>query len=78
MGINKLERVMWRLRQLRKDAEVNKLCFTNLELKRAIMYECGTDDRTYYKNRKALKELGWIKRKGPKRILVTEKDILDS
>ena len=59
MSINKLERVMWRLRMLcKKEGESDNPRW--LDLKRAIMYECGTDPSTYRKNRKALLELGWI------------------
>ena len=50
MGIDKLERVMWRLRK--KHPKQNYI--TNHELRRAIMHEIGTDPTTYTKNRKVL------------------------
>ena len=39
------------------------------------MLECGTDPRTYYQNRKALKYLGWIKPVGRVHIKLTGADI---
>jgi len=57
MSINKLERVMWRMRK----RNPGKVYITNHELKRAIMYEIGTDNKTYYSNRKALIVLGWLR-----------------
>lgn len=71
MTIEKLERVMWRVRK----RNPNTLTITNLELKRAIMYECGTSPITYKHNRKALKDLGWIKKYNTKKIRLTNKDI---
>jgi len=69
--IEKLERVMWRLRKRHPDAS----SITNLQLKRAIMYECGTDPTTFRNNRKALKDLGWIKPVSRKSIKLTDADI---
>ena len=57
MSVERLERVMWRLRR----RHPNRLSLTNKELRLAIMYECGTSPMTICNNRKALKELGWIK-----------------
>ena len=71
LSVERLERVLWRVRKRNKDKSV----ITNLELKRAIMYECGTDDRTIYMNRKALKTLGWIKPRGTKKIELTDEDL---
>ena len=70
MTLEKLERVMWRLRRMKPNQDT----FTNLELRKAIMYECGTDDRTIYMNRKALKHLGWIIAKR-NQIYITNNDI---
>ena len=71
MTIEKLERVMWRLRKWNPNSEV----ILNSELQRAIMYECGTDPHTVKKNRHALKILGWIRSKSTKSIYLTNKDI---
>jgi hypothetical protein len=57
MAINKLQRVLWRLRSKKP----NTTTFTNQQLKRAIMLEIGTDPVTIKRNRQALKTLGWIK-----------------
>jgi len=62
---------MWRLRK----NNLNDDRPTWLELKRAIMYECGTDPSTYRNNRKALKELGWIKVYNGKRLQLTNEDL---
>jgi hypothetical protein len=74
MSIQKLERVLWRLRQLRPGEKR----FTNLELQRVIMVECGTDPGTYVRNRIALKKLGWIIPYRTRRIDLTNKDIVSS
>jgi len=71
MGIEKLERVMWRLRSRNKGQDL----VTVLELRRAIMYEIGTDRRTYQVNKKALVDLGWIRSKGNKWIRLTGNDL---
>ena len=71
MSVQKLERVLWRLRKRNPD-EKRPLW---IELKRAIMYECGTDPETYRNNRKALVALGWIKSHGGKRLELTDKDL---
>ena len=60
MSVEKLERVLWRVRK----RNPNKTQITNHELKRAIMYECGTDPKTYTNNRKALIVLGWLRSRG--------------
>ena len=56
MSIEKLQRVLWRLRKRNKEA--NKIA--NYELRRAIMYECGTHIQTYRENRRSLIILKWI------------------
>lgn len=71
MTIEKLERVMWRVRS----RNPNKALVLNDELRRAIMYEIGTDPRTYALNRKNLVKLGWIESKGNKYVYLTGKDI---
>ena len=57
MGLERLERVMWRLRKANPDVR----SISNAQLRLAIMHECGTDPRTYKMNREALKRLGWVK-----------------
>jgi hypothetical protein len=48
-----------------------------MELKRAIMYEIGTDPRTYKSTKKALTDLGWIRSKGNKWTRLTDVDLSD-
>ena len=71
MSIQALERVMWRLRKRNPNNDRPKW----IELRRAIMYECGTDPTTYRSNRRALIQLGWIKTYTGKRLKLTDKDI---
>lgn len=54
MTIDSLKRVMWRLEGLKRNR------ISGIELRRAIMFECGTDLSTYHRNREALTALGWI------------------
>lgn len=56
LGIEKLKRVMWRLEAL------NKPVITRVDLKRAIMLECGISPKTFRSNRDALLFLKWIVR----------------
>lgn len=71
MSIQKLERVMWRLRKRNPGNERP----TNIELRRAVMYEIGTDPDTYTVNRKALIRLGWIRTYNSVRIEITGTDL---
>ncbi len=71
MTIEKLERVMWRLRSEQPHGNT----FPNKRLRVAVMYEIGTDSRTYHKTREALKELGWIKTVGKVHFELSGKDI---
>lgn len=71
MTVERLERVMWRLRKWTPGSQV----IHNNELRKAIMKECGTDDRTLKNNRKALIELGWIKTKNKTFIELTGADM---
>jgi len=57
MTIERLERVMQRIRHNNPGVRT----INNSQLRLAIMHELGTDPRTYQKNRKALRQLGWIK-----------------
>lgn len=73
MSIHTLQRVLWRLRNATKG---NKHPY-NRELQKAIMWECGTDDRTVSRNRLALKRLGWIKPYNRSRITLTDLDLVE-
>lgn len=72
MTIEKLERVMERLRKHYQDVVP-----TN-QFRIAIMKEIGTDERTYYKTRAAMIKLGWIKKRNPHTLWITNKDIEES
>jgi hypothetical protein len=71
MSIQKLQRVMWRLRH----KYPGKAAVSNNALMLAIMQECGTSPITYTQNRSALKKLGWIKASGPNYVMFTDVDI---
>ena len=71
MTIEKLQRVMWRIRK--KCPDRSKI--TRTELKRAIMVECGTSPETYYNNKKALLALGWVKSLRGSAVRLTNKDL---
>ena len=71
MSVEKLERVMWRIRK----RNPNNLKITVHELRRAIMYEIGTDPRTYSVSKTALTRLGWIKKKGNAHVWLTGNDL---
>ena len=73
MTINKLERVLWRIRANNPEAT----SYTNKELERAIMKEIGTDKVTYRRNRKALITLQYIKTYGKQRIKLTNRDLTE-
>ncbi len=77
MTIEKLERVMWRLRHNYEDL-ANTKKIPNGVLHEAMMKEVGTDIRTYRANRKALIKMGWIKSVGKYAIKLTDKDITES
>lgn len=69
MGIEKLKRVLWRL----ENKNPQNLMMT--ELRRAVMFECGTDRRTISDNIKRLVEVGWIKRKGRYTWIITQEGL---
>lgn len=71
MTVEKLERVMWRIR---KDNPDNKTPLWSA-LNRAVMLEIGTDKRTYILNRKALIKLKWITGYSPSRFKITDADL---
>ena len=71
MSVEALGRVMWRLRKLHPKQDK----FLSHELRRAIMHECGTDPKTVFNNRDALKRLGWIKPVGANYIVLTGCDL---
>lgn len=70
MSVERLERVMWRLR---KNIDTERPLWK--QLRRAIMYECGTDPRTYLNNKRALIALGWITSDGKHRFRLTNEDL---
>jgi hypothetical protein len=74
MGINGLERVMWRLRDAAKVTQNPKRPTIDL-LRDAIMKEIGTDPRTYQTNKAALLRLKWLRVSGNKHVIVTDRDI---
>jgi len=71
MSVEKLERVLWRVRKTHPNSKI----ISNNNLRRAIMYECGTDPVTYRNNRRALVVLGWIKKYNTGSIELTDKDL---
>ena len=46
MSVEKLKRVCWRLREVK----VANLTYTHAQIRKAIMEEIGTDDRTVNRN----------------------------
>lgn len=74
MTIDKLKRVMWRLRA--KNPDVKRPTYAMLE--RAIMHECGTSRMTYFANKSALTKLGWIRAFNRVRFTLTNLDLEDS
>ena len=54
MGIDRLKRVVWRLQELHTPT------FSLKQLRIAVIYECGTDERTVQENIKKLKEVGFV------------------
>jgi len=71
MSIQKLERVLWRLRKMSDNPKYPKF----IDLRRAIMYECGTHPATYITNKRALTTLGWIEKYTKARLKLTDKDL---
>ena len=74
LTIEKLERVMWRLRKIDNHTYA---IMSNKQLETSIMKEIGTDQRTYNNTRRALKKLGWIQPVGSKRFMITNRDLND-
>jgi len=72
MTLDKLNRVMWRLRKL----NLEHPSYYDLEL--AIMQECGITKNTYRTNKYALFKLGYCKRYTKKRFSFTDKDLTDT
>ena len=56
-SIRKLKRVMHRLQEEIEGKEY----LTKSEVRKAIMLECGVDERTFQSNYEAIKRLGWIR-----------------
>lgn len=72
MTVEKLERVMWRIRQ----TYTYQLKYYNWTLlKQTIMKEIGTDKRTYTNTVKALRALKWIKSHNHNQFILTGKDL---
>lgn len=74
IAINKLERVLWRLRKKYKG---DNPIIPNHELRKAIMRECGTSNQCYKDNRASFFQLGWIKAHGSKKIQLTDDDLIE-
>lgn len=64
---------MWRLRKRFPDQRY----VSNLELRRCIEIDCGTDPKTYSVNRAVMIRQGFIKIKGKRRIEIMNKDLED-
>tara|TARA_R100001530_G_scaffold136213_1_gene115829 strand:+ start:1068 stop:1304 length:237 start_codon:yes stop_codon:yes gene_type:complete len=60
-GIESCKRVIWRLRE-QEPEYLNNNRYSLKQLRRAIMMECGTCERTIKERMNTLLELGWIKR----------------
>ena len=58
MTVEKLERVMWRIRARFPNQDTILI----KDVENAIMHEIGTDPRTWKLNFRSLQRLGWIKR----------------
>lgn len=72
MSIEKLKRVMWRIRSRYPGRKRIK----RDELLRVIMIECGTSPQTYYNNMWALIKMGWLT-KYKRQFMLTDKDIVE-
>lgn len=75
MSIQKLERVMWRIRDKNKRVGAGDWVIHKRELMRAIMIECGTSEATYTRTKWALTQLGWIKKINMEYVALTGKDL---
>lgn len=73
MSVEKLQRVMWRLRS-RNNSDL-KIPVT--ELQRCVMLEIGTDPRTYVITKNALIRLQWIRTRKNRHIWLTGKDVCE-
>jgi hypothetical protein len=71
MAIEKLERVMWRIRT----RNPNKNQISNDELWRCIIYECGYTEATRWRVRTALIKLGWLTKWKTRSVRLTNKDL---
>lgn len=73
MSVEKLERVLWRVRQI----PGKKAAIHWNKLRLAVMKEIGTDKRTYDHNKENLLRLGWIKRHRKSFFILTDEDLQD-
>jgi hypothetical protein len=71
MTLDKLKRVMQRIRE----RNLGKDRVKRFEVERAIMFECGTDSRTYKKHRTTLLELGWLRSDRGNHFRLTDRDL---
>ena len=80
MGIDKLERVMWRLRKLAKKDTKHEYLHekpTYHVLKQAIILECGHTPQTISNVKRALMTLGWLVCYNKGRCKITNKDLTE-
>ena len=73
MSVERLRRVLWRLRSTKPGSDI----FSNKTLERCIMMECGTDPKTYRNNRMALKKLSWVLVKNRTHVRLSGKDLVE-
>lgn len=76
MTIEKLKRVMIRIRKMVVLGEGDNYYITNNQLKKAIYIECGTSPATFFNNKRALINIGWIRKK-KKRFRITDLDLTE-
>jgi len=69
-GLEKSKRIIMRLREKNGDIIIES------QLRKAIMLECGTDERTIQKYNQLLRELKWIKRICRNKYELDTKDIV--
>ena len=76
MTIGSLKRVMLRLRKMVTLGQGDNYYATRSQLQKAIYIECGTSPATYFNNRRALINIGWLKTI-KKRFLLTDLDLTE-
>lgn len=73
MTVEALRRILWRVRKNNPGLDTPSY----VELRKAVMLECGIHDKTYKCNLKALKRLKWIEFYTRGRFKYTNKDLTD-